>query len=96
MDREKLIKQLFVGKVTEIIGTEKTTELLKEATVAIDEMLKSCKADVSGSATVDINTQVEILKKVINKLMITFDDENDRMDYILDICNEYRKEVEKH
>ena len=44
----------------------------------------------------DINTQVEILKKVINKLMITFDNENDRMDYILDICNEYRKEVEKH
>lgn len=50
----------------------------------------------SGSATVDINIQVEILKKVINKLMITFDDENDRMDYILDICNEYRKEAEKH
>ncbi len=48
MDREKLIKQLFVGKVSEIIGTEKTTELLKEATVAIDEMLKSRKADVSG------------------------------------------------
>jgi hypothetical protein len=47
MDREKLIKQLFVGKVAEIIGTEKTTELLKEATVAIDEMLKSRKADVS-------------------------------------------------
>ena len=53
-------------------------------------------ADVSGSDAVDINTQVEILKKVINKLMITFDDENDRMDYILDICNEYRKEAEKH
>ena len=52
--------------------------------------------DVSGSATIDINTQVEILKKVIDKLMITFDDENDRMDYILDICNEYKKEAEKH
>lgn len=53
-------------------------------------------ANVSGSAAVDINTQVEILKKVIDKLMITFDDEKDRMDYILDICNEYRKEAEKH
>ncbi len=52
--------------------------------------------NVSGSAAVDINTQVEILKKVIDKLMITFDDEKDRMDYILDICNEYRKEAEKH
>ncbi len=47
MDREKLIKQLFVGKVTEIIGTKKTTEILKEVTVAIDEMLKSSKANVS-------------------------------------------------
>lgn len=53
-------------------------------------------ANVIGSAAVDINTQVEILKKVIDKLMITFDDEKDRMDYILDICNEYRKEAEKH
>lgn len=53
MDREKLIKQLFVGKVTEIIGTEKTTELLKEATVAIDEMLKSRKADVIKSVCDD-------------------------------------------
>ncbi|MFT7155271.1 MAG: DNA transposition AAA+ family ATPase [Parvicella sp.] len=52
-------------------------------------------ADIRGSAVVDINTQVEILKKVMNKLMITFDDEGDRMDYILDICNEYRKEAEK-
>lgn len=50
---------------------------------------------VDVSATVDINTQVEILNKVINKLMISFDDENDRMDYILDICNEYRKEAKK-
>ena len=48
MDREKLIKQLVVGKVAEIIGTEKTIELLKEATIAIDKMLKSRKADVSG------------------------------------------------
>jgi hypothetical protein len=42
MDRQKLIKQLFVAKVSEIIGIEKAIELLKESTVAIDEMLKSC------------------------------------------------------
>lgn len=35
MDKQKLIKQLFVGKVSDIIGIEKTTELLKEATDAI-------------------------------------------------------------
>lgn len=46
MDREKLIKQLFIGKVADIIGTQKTTELLKESTFVIDEMIKSRKADV--------------------------------------------------
>jgi len=30
-NQEKLIKQLFVGKVSEIIGFYKTLELLKEA-----------------------------------------------------------------
>ena len=39
--------------------------------------------------------QVEILKRVINNLMITFDNENDRMDFILDICNEYKKEADE-
>ena len=31
MDRQKLIHQLFVGKVSDVLGMEKTTELLKEA-----------------------------------------------------------------
>jgi len=43
MDKEKLIKQLFIGKVAEIIGTEKTAKLLNEATVTIYEMFKSRK-----------------------------------------------------
>lgn len=30
MEREKLIHQLFIGKVADIIGMDKTTELLKE------------------------------------------------------------------
>ena len=50
---------------------------------------------VSGSV-VDINKQVEILKNVIGKLMITFDDESDRIDYILDIVNAYKKEIMQH
>jgi len=31
MDRQKLIHQLFIGKVADVLGMEKTTELLKEA-----------------------------------------------------------------
>ncbi len=31
MDRQKLIHQLFIGKVADVLGMKKTTELLKEA-----------------------------------------------------------------
>ena len=40
IDEEKLIRQLFIGKVSELIGQEKTVELLKEATEAIKPHLK--------------------------------------------------------
>jgi hypothetical protein len=38
--RERLIKQLFVGKVIEIIGLEKAIDLLKLSTTEIDKGLK--------------------------------------------------------
>lgn len=31
MDKQKLIHQLFIGKVADVLGFDKTTELLKEA-----------------------------------------------------------------
>ena len=40
MDKQKLIHQLFIGKVAEILGVEKTTKLLKEAKRVINEMEK--------------------------------------------------------
>lgn len=36
IDKEKLTRQLFIGKVSELIGHEKTIELLKEATAEIN------------------------------------------------------------
>lgn len=35
---ERLEKQLFIGKVTEVIGDQKTIELLKEAKDAIQQL----------------------------------------------------------
>ena len=34
--KQKLVHQLFIGKVADVIGIEKTTELLKEAKGAIN------------------------------------------------------------
>jgi hypothetical protein len=35
--RAKLLRQLLIGKVSEIIGIEKTLELLKECKIEIDK-----------------------------------------------------------
>ena len=35
---ERLEKQLFIGKVTEVIGDEKTIKLLKESKEAIEQL----------------------------------------------------------
>jgi hypothetical protein len=35
IDKDKLVRQLFIGKVSEVIGIDKTTELLNEAKEAI-------------------------------------------------------------
>lgn len=35
---ERLEKQLFIGKVIEIIGNEKATELLRESKEAIEQL----------------------------------------------------------
>ena len=39
MNREKLIRQLFIGKVSDILGLDKTLELLKEA----NDAFKKCE-----------------------------------------------------
>jgi len=39
IEEEKLIRQLFIGMVSEIIGFDETVKLLKEATNAIKNKL---------------------------------------------------------
>lgn len=41
-----------------------------------------------------INKQVSILKDTLEELMINFDSEEDRVDFILDICNGYKKRID--
>ena len=41
-----------------------------------------------------IESQVAILKDTLDEMMTGFDSEEDRMDFILDICNGYKKRIE--
>lgn len=41
----------------------------------------------------NINKQVEILQEVLNELMTGFESPEERMDFILDIVNGYKKRI---
>jgi len=59
MDKQKLIHQLFIGKVTEILGNEKTTELLREAKIAIESVEPQLKQPAIKSVCVDCKDEFE-------------------------------------
>lgn len=43
----------------------------------------------------NIDSQVDVLSNTLNQLMVTFDSEQDRVDFILDIVNEYKAQLLK-
>jgi len=43
---------------------------------------------------ITINQQVEILKDTLEEMMTGFDTEENKIDFILDICNGYKKRIE--
>lgn len=48
MDKQKLINQLFFGKVADILGFDKTTELLKESIYVINSANKGQKLHIKN------------------------------------------------
>jgi len=53
---------------------------------------------LSQPKVVEINHLVKILKKTLkagNGLIVTFDSKEDEIDFILDICNKFKVELEK-
>lgn len=68
MDKQKLIKELFVGKVSDILGHEKTRELLKEATDAINAIHVGQKLPIQNvSVSLPHESQIEA---ALDKLII--------------------------
>ena len=53
----------------------------------IEQAIKMEKEQIHTS----INKQVSILKDTLEEMMTGFESEEDRIDFILDICNGYRK-----
>lgn len=58
-------------------------------TTIVKQALEMEKEQIHAS----IDKQVNILKDTLEEMMTGFDSEEDRIDFILDICNGYRKRI---
>jgi uncharacterized protein (UPF0305 family) len=61
-------------------------------TLFINEFNKAKKIEEEQKHE-SINVQVDILRDTLDEMMAGFDSEEDRMNFILDICNGYKKRI---
>ena len=58
-----------------------------------DNILEQAKEMEKEQKHKSIDKQVSILKGTLKEMMTGFDSEEDRIDFILDICNGYKKRI---
>lgn len=76
------------------IEIQKVVYIAKSNKVKFDELIKQAKEIDNRLKHESIESQVDILKDTLDEMMTGFDSEEDRMDFILDICNGYKKRIE--
>jgi hypothetical protein len=76
------------------IEIQKVVYIAKSNKVKFDELIKQAKEIDNRLKHESIESQVAILKDTLDEMMTGFDSEEDRMDFILDICNGYKKRIE--
>jgi hypothetical protein len=80
----------------EWLGSEmqKVVYIAKSNKLKFDELMEQAKKIDKRLKHESIESQVAILKDTLDEIMTGFDSEEDRMDFILDICNGYKKRIE--
>ena len=80
------------NQYTSVTNKKDLTDIMEA--YANQKVLEALEKVQQNEKTVTQN--VEILKDTLAELMTSFDSEEDRMDFILDICNGYKKRLEKY
>jgi len=62
----------------------------------IDREAENLPISRVSESTLLIPTQVVLLKETLKELMHSFDSEEDKMDFILDICNVYQLKLQAY
>ena len=76
------------------IEIQKVVYIAKSNKVKFDELIEQAKEIDKRRNHESIESQVAILKDTLDEMMTGFDSKEDRMDFILDICNGYKKRIE--
>jgi hypothetical protein len=94
-----LVNTIFVPNFA-----EKILEMIREELIRYTQTMQGC-TDKQAEDIVDgylstkpvkqryIKNQVEILSKVLDKMLKVFDTPEDKMDFILDVCNGFEEEL---
>ena len=91
------LKALWNNLSDAITDKEKDKTLKSEGKTNANTDSNCNLQNVSGSFSAD--TFVEILKRTLegnNEVRVEFDNEEDNINYVLDVCNNFRKELEKN
>lgn len=85
---EEAKRHIFMGRVSEELGLDKTTELLKELQPTFDQL------DSQAPPELTIDSAVAIVDEVMQE-MANFLSEEDKQDFILDFTVKYQKRLKK-
>jgi len=75
------------------IGTYCSEEQIKSKRQIMIEIIEQAKEMEREQKHDSIEKQVSILKSTLEEMMTGFDSEEDKIDFILDICNGYNKRI---
>lgn len=92
---KKVTPEEYVCKIWGLETGKNHSEFMISADMAISHIKSYIEREHIGLQKdhITITDQVNILQKTLDKLMTGFDKQENRMDFILDICNEYKKQL---
>jgi len=86
-------ERILEKHLSEYDTTDYTDEDIKLKKCYLNAINEALNTPVNIIGEVNIEHQVKIVKEVIRDMMITFDSEDDRLDYILDFVNGYKEKL---
>ena len=92
---KKITPEEYVCKIWGLEVGNDHSEFLISADMAISHINSYIEREHVGlhKDHITVTDQANVLQKTLDKLMTGFDTEENRIDFILDICNEYKKQL---